>query len=47
MNNLDEEYGSAAAIVNSEAPYHASVDNIVAGCPDPSAHGANDDVTQK
>jgi len=46
MNNIDDATdGGAGACITSggDAPYHAAAENIVGDCPDPSAHGANND----
>ena len=40
MNNFNDDSGYAigAQILQSNGPYHAAAENIVGGCPDPSAH---------
>lgn len=40
MNNFDDDSGDSILVklVDPSGPYHAAPDNIVGGCPDPSAH---------
>ncbi len=51
MNNIDDAFevpgAGAACLMGGDAPYHAAPENITGGCPDPTAHGPNDDVSAK
>ena len=48
MNNIDDAGdipgAAGACLFGGDAPYHAAPENIVGPCPNPEAHGANNDL---